>query len=423
MRRDKMRIARGTSTPTPVDHALLAAARRLSAFDPLGALDYVALRNDAAALMLRGVALAQLGQYPKARQLLRRAEGRLDAGNASMRARCLAALGEVALAERDLSAAGRALEAAAAALDALGDRLNALFVRLQLARRLVLLGDVAAADAAIRLLDVRGAPPHLRGLMALVQVDIDVRSLRPERARASLALGRSAAADANVAALTDEIERAVRDLEAPVARIVGAETHRFVTLDEVASLRLRAPLIVDACRREVRARDVVVTLVTRPMLLRLAVILGRAAAVGATRDELVVEAFDARRVSESLRVRLRVEIGRLRRELRDVATVSATKGGYALVPRRGTEVVVLVPPVAGEESAILALLRAGESWTTSALATAMGSAQRTVQRALAALLAEGRVEATGRGRSQRWVARPPAGYATNLLLVARPRSG
>src|SRR5205814_236380 len=92
--------------------------------------------------------------------------------------------------------------------------------------------------------------------------------------------------------------------------------------------------------------------------------------------------FGARFVDESHRARLRVEIGRLRRMLRPLTTITATRRGFALKPRSRSEVVVLARPVEEEHGAVLAFLADGESWSSSALALALGASQRTVQRAL-----------------------------------------
>jgi hypothetical protein len=406
-----------------MDPALGAAARALSAFDPLAALKRVALRDDAEALALRGVAMAQLGDYGAARKLLGRAARAFGRSDARARARCLAAQGDVALACRDVTEAGRALDAALIELDAQGDRLNALFVRLQRVRRLVLVGAVGEAAAMHGSLDLEGAPPRLRALADLVGADIAVRSLDPRGARAALARARRAARAARISSLSDEVERAARELDAPVARVVQAGAERLVGLDEVEGILRSRDLVVDACRRTMRAGGATVSLVTRPVLVALAVTLASALPGDATREALARAAFGSRRVTDSTRARLRVEIGRLRRTIAGLASVEASGQGYALRPRRRARVVVLLPPAPGEASALLALLRGGESWSTSALATALATSQRTVQRALTALRDEGRVEGIGRGRAQRWVARPPEGFATTLLLVVRGSSG
>jgi hypothetical protein len=137
-----------------------------------------------------------------------------------------------------------------------------------------------------------------------------------------------------------------------------------------------------------------------------------------SRDLLLARAFGAKFVDESHRARLRVEIGRLRRMLRGLADISATKRGFALVPQRGREVVVLARPVEEEHADVLAFLTDGESWSSSALAVALGASQRTVQRALDSLAAEGKVQSFGRARSRRWITPPVPGFTTILLLPA-----
>ncbi len=418
-----------------MDPALEAAARALSAFDSLGALRLVALRDEPHALALRGVAMAQLGDYGAARSLLVRASRALEGVDTLGHARCLAALGEVALARRDLAEVARWLEEALAALEANGDRPNGAFVRLQQVRRLVLVGAIADAATLHRTLDLGGAPPRIRALSDLIGADIAVRMLDPGAARAALGRAMKFGRVAAIPSLVDEIDRAARELDSPVARAFRAGEEELVNLDRVGAILRADGLVVDACRRTIREGDAVVSLVTRPVLLALAVTLARAWPGAATRESLAAAAFGARRVTESVRVRLRVEIGRLRRAMApladlvplarasslgvDCATSVVTSGGYALRPRGDAGVVVLLPPAEGEASALLALLRGGESWSTSALASAMGTSQRTVQRALMVLRDQGRVEGTGSGRSQRWVARPPEGFATTLLLVVR----
>jgi hypothetical protein len=406
-----------------MDTVLQAAARALSAFDPLAALRWIALREDPDALALRGIAAAQLSDYATARKLLGRAARAFEATDPTARARCLAAQGEVALASRDLKAAGVALTAASAELTRLGDHENALFVQLQLIRRLVLLGEVRSATQAHRAIGLRGASPKLSALAHLVGADIALRSLNSRAARACLSRARKAASAAGIASLNDEIEVTERELSAPAARVVEAGTERLIGLDEVENILRSKAFLVDACRRLIRSGNAIVPLVTRPVLLALAVSLGSAAPGDTLRETLAATAFGARRLNESTRVRLRVEIGRLRRMLVDLASVDATSAGFALRPHDDARVLVLLPPTSSEASAVMSLLRAGESWSTSALAAAMGASQRTVQRALIALRDEERVEGIGRGRTQRWIARPKEGFATALLLVSRAPNG
>jgi predicted ArsR family transcriptional regulator len=77
---------------------------------------------------------------------------------------------------------------------------------------------------------------------------------------------------------------------------------------------------------------------------------------------------------------------------------------------------VLAPPVDDEPAAVLAFLADGESWSSSALALALATSQRTVQRALEALEAGGKVQSFGRGRARRWTTPPLPGFTTTLLL-------
>lgn len=388
---------------------LAAAARALAAFDPLAALKLVALDDQPHALALRGVAMAQLGEYATARKLLRRAERGLVSIDPSARARCLGALGELALVERDLLGAVRALDAAAEALD---DRFNRAFVRLQRARCSVMLGELEEAEAVLASLDLRRAPARLRAIAALIESEIAVRKLRAREARSALERARRAA---EIPSLLAEVERAEQELAAPAARLVRDGREAPVTLAEVEALT--KPLVIDACRRQIRQGASVVDLVSRPVLLELACTLGLRGE--ATREELIAAAFGARRVNDSLRVRLRVEIGRLRRALGELAEVEATTAGFAL---RARSIAVLLPPAQGEASQVLALLRRGGAWSTSALAASIGLSQRAIQRTLVTLSEQGRVESVGGGRSSRWIAKPADGFATTLLLLARAPS-
>jgi hypothetical protein len=178
---------------------------------------------------------------------------------------------------------------------------------------------------------------------------------------------------------------------------------------------------VDACRHVVHHERTVVSLASRPVLFALARTLGEAWPGDVPRDTLIARAFGSQLTDESHRARLRVEVGRLRRVLRTLANVSATKRGFALAPRRPREVVVLARPLeerAEEHGAVLAFLADGESWSSSALALALRTSQRTVQRALDSLAAAGKVQSFGRGRARRWMTPPVPGFTTTLLLPA-----
>src|SRR5262247_37124 len=150
-----------------MDSLVAAAARALAAGDPLGALQRVALRDDPPALALRGIAMAQLGDYERARKLLRRAARGFGTRERLAQARCRVAEAEVALAARDLSGPARALDAAARVLDSLGDRANALYARLVGARRHLLVGELEAAEQTLAAVDADGAPPPLAARVEL----------------------------------------------------------------------------------------------------------------------------------------------------------------------------------------------------------------------------------------------------------------
>jgi hypothetical protein len=162
----------------------------------------------------------------------------------------------------------------------------------------------------------------------------------------------------------------------------------------------------------------VISLAKRPVLFVLARALGEAWPEDVPRDKLVARAFRLKLSDETHRARLRVEIGRLRKVLRPLADVSATQRGFALAPRRAREVVVLARPVEERHASVLAFLTDGELWSSSALALALGTSQRTVQRALDLLAAAGKVQPFGRGRARRWMTPPMPGFTTTLLLPA-----
>jgi hypothetical protein len=405
-----------------MDSLITAAARALAAGDPLGALKRVALRDDAAALALRGIAMAQLGEFARAKALLRRAARAFGPKEAVARARCVVAEAEIALVSRDLGLAAQALDAARATLEEHGDRVNAAHARQLEVRRLLLIGRVDEAERTLHAVDPSPFPPASRTVHELVVAGIAMRRLRTKAARAALDRAALAARQARIPALTAEVESASRVLGTPAARLIARGDRRDLLLEDVEALLASNALVVDACRLAVRHADTVISLARRPVLFGLARALGEAWPGDAPRAVLVARAFGSRFTDESHRARLRVEVGRLRRVLRALAGVSATKRGYALAPRRAGEVVVLARPLegsdAGEHASVLAFLSDGESWSTSALALALATSQRTVQRALDALAAAGKVHSFGRGRARRWVTPPVPGFTTTLLLPA-----
>jgi hypothetical protein len=401
-----------------MDSLITAAARALAAGDPLGALKRVALRDDPPALALRGIAMAQLGEYARAKELLRSAARAFGPKEAVARARCIVAEAEIALASRDLGWPAKMLDAARSTLEAHGDRLNAAYARYLEVRRLVLIGHLDEAERMLADLDPSPFPPAWRTVHALVVAGIAMRRLRTKEAREALARAERAAHQACIPALMAEVESASRALNTPAARLLSRGDERLLLLKDVEALLASKAIVVDACRNAVRDANTLVSLARRPVLFALARALGEAWPGDVPRDLLLARAFGARFVDESHRARLRVEIGRLRRMLRRLADISATKRGFALVPQRGREVVVLARPVEEEHADVLAFLTDGESWSSSALALALGTSQRTVQRALDSLAAAGKVQSFGQARARRWITPPVPGFTTILLLPA-----
>jgi hypothetical protein len=374
--------------------------------------------HGAPALALRGIAMAQLGDLVRAKELLRSAARAFGPEEAVPRARCVVAEAEIALAARDLGGSEKALDVARATLEEHGDRANAAHARYLVVRRLLLLGRLGEAERALAGLDPSPLPPALRTAHELVVAGIAIRRLRTQAARAALARAGHAARLARIPALTAEVESALRVLATPAARLLVQGEERLLRLEEVEAWLASKAFLVDACRHTVRDETGVVSLASRPVLFALARALAEAWPGDVSRDALVARAFGAKRADESHRARLRVEVGRLRRMLRSLADVSATKRGFTLLPRRAHEVVVLARPVEEEHAAVLAFLADGESWSSSALALALGTSQRTVQRALESVAAAGKVQSFGHGRARRWMAPPVAGFTTTLLLPA-----
>jgi tetratricopeptide (TPR) repeat protein len=401
-----------------MDSLITAAARALAAGDPLGALKRVALRDDAPALALRGIAMARLGDFARAKMLLRRAARAFGPREAVARARCVVAEAEIALVSRDLAFPAKALLSAGATLEAHGDHLNAAHARHLAVRRLLLIGRLDEAEQALAELDPAPMPPAIRAAHELVVAGIAMRRLKTASARAALTRAEAAARRAGIAELAAEVESAAKILDTPAARLIAQGEARPLLLEEVEALHHSEALVVDACRHAVRHGGSEVSLATRPVLFTLARALGEAWPDDVPREKLIARAFRGKEADESHRARLRVEVGRLRGALKALAGVNATERGFLLVPRGTSEVVVLAQPVEDAHSAVLALLADGESWSSSALALALDASQRTVQRSLDALAAAGKVQSHGRARARRWMMPPVPGFATSLLLPA-----
>jgi hypothetical protein len=401
-----------------MDSLITAAARALAAGDPLGALKRVALRDDAPALALRGIAMAQLGDLVRAKALVRSAARAFGKKEPVARAKCVVAEAEIALASRDLAWPTKALDAARTTLEEHGDRVNAAHARYLEIRRLLLIGRLSEAERTLATLDTGPLPAALSAVHELAVAGIAMRRIETKKARTALARAERAARVARIPALMAEIENAARTLNSPAARVIARNRERLLLLPDVETLLASEAFVVDACRYVVRARGREVSLATRPVLFALARALGEAWPGDAARDVLVSRVFRLKLADDSHRARLRVEVGRLRRVLKTIADVSATPRGFALKPRRASEVVVLARPVEEKHAAVLAFLSDGESWSSSALALALSASQRTVQRSLDALAATGKVQSFGRGRARRWMTAPIPGITTTLLLPA-----
>ena len=399
-----------------MDSLIAAAAHALATGDPLGALKRVALRNDAPALALRGIAMAQLGDFARAKALLRKAAGAFGPKEAVARARCIVAEAEIALVSRDLSFPAKALDTARTALERHGDRANAAHARHLEIRRLLLIGRLDEAESASARFDAAVLPPALRAAHELVVAGVAMRRLRIKTARAALAEATRAARQSGIPALMAEVESTMRIVNTPAARLIVPGDERLLLLEEVEALLGSGALVVDACRHVVRNANTTISFATRPLLFALARALGEAWPADVPRSTLLARAFRAKHADESHRARLRVEIARLRSKLKTLADVSATTAGFALAPRQARKVVVLAPPVEDQHASVLAFLADGESWSSSALSLALGASTRTVQRALDELAAAGKVQSYGRGRARRWITRPLPGFTTTLLL-------
>lgn len=401
-----------------MDLLIAAAARSLAAGDPLAALNRVALRNDAPALALRGIAMAQLGDLPRARALVRSAARAFGPKAVAAHAKCVVAEAEIALASRDLNWPARKLEAARKTLEAHGDAVNAALARYLEARRYLLIGRLEEAEHVLAGIDPAPLPPALQTTHELAAAGIAIRRIQAGAARGALARAAHYAGRAGIPALTAEVQGAADVLNAPAARLIARGRERPITLEQLEAMQTSEALIIDACRHTIRNRRIAVWFARRPILFTLAQLLGRAWPGDVPRDQLIAQAFRSRYPDESHRARLRVEVGRLRAMLEPLADVVATRQGFALTPAVEAEVLVLARPTEEKHAAVLALLANGGPWSSSALALALGASQRTMQRTLEALAAEGKVQSLGHGRARRWTTPSVPGFTTILLLPA-----
>src|SRR4029077_20963588 len=401
-----------------MDSLITAAVRALATGNPLNALNFIALRDDAPALALRGIAMAQLGDLSRAKTLLRRAARVFSPREPIARARCVVAEAEIALVSRDLNWPAKALDTAHDALERHGDRANAAHARYLKNRYPLLIGRLDEAERLLVSFDPTPLPSASQAAYQLVVAGIAMRRLRIKVASAALARAEAAARQARIAPLLAEVESATLVLDAPAARLIARGMERLLRLGDIETMLVSKALGFDDCRHVVCHSGKVISLKTRPVLFALARALAEAWPADVPRAVLLARAFRAKHADDSHRARLRVEIGRLRKVLGAAAGINATKVGFALAPRRARDVAVLAPPADDAHATVLALLADGEAWSSSALALALGASQRTVQRALDDLTADGKVQAIGRGRARRWMTPPVPGFPTTLLLPA-----
>jgi hypothetical protein len=384
-------------------HAEAAAA--LGRGDALRALGLTGTLEDGRALLLRGIAYAQMGDLPLARRTLERAMG-AGAGDRLIVARAHAALAEIELAAGKADRALGAARRAAVELERLGDRRNAAMQRLVVCRARVLLGDL---DGAWR--ELEDAPRELEDVAELVRAEVAMR--RVDAGEAARALDR--ARRSPHALLARAASATALELVKPIARLSDRGVLRAVSLAGVEEASSGDAFLLDACRRLVRAGRATIPLARRPILFELLLALVSSWPHDVERDELARRVFGARRPNESHRVRLRVEVSRLRKALEGIATLEPTSAGYALSSPRP---VLLLLPLTHDDGARLAILLSdGAAWSAQELAEHAGLSKRTVQRALAALVADGRALRTGGGKDTRY-AGAGGPIASRMLLLA-----
>ncbi len=383
------------------DAPLAAAARALALGDALSALKWLGRRADAPARAMRGAALSQLGEFVRAKAQLRAALRTLGPGDGLLRARCLAAEAEIALALGDLRWSAGPVARAVAELEAAGDSRNAAYLQLVAARAALRLGRPKDAERLLRHATFAPSAPLEQTVAELVRVELAAKRGDPDLLTSALA-GAGAAADrAAIPALVSEVARIRDHYEGPTSVIASRGKARTASFCEVCGLGRSAVVVIDGGGREVRLSGDCVSFARRPVLFELLRALAEVFPEPVPREVLISRAFGARRPNESHRIRLRVEIGRLRRFVRPRLEIIAGEPGYALSTTR--DVVLVMPLEESPASRVLSLMHSGERWSASSLALALDVSERTVQRSLGQLQSAGKVGAIGNGRGRRWV--------------------
>lgn len=393
--------------------ALVDAARALASGEPLRALALAGRDETASGRTLRGIAYAQLGDFELARESLEHVVARTK--DRRTRARARAALVEIDLHTAEPAAVVRAAKDSARELDRLGDARNAAMQRLVVARAEVLLGRLEEARHTVDEVLAAELPPDVRAVASLARAEIAIRSVAAMDARKALARARAFLDEAPNHALARALVALEEELSRPIARMLRDGALRDADLYTIEGASRGDVLLVDTCRRLALAGRVTIPLARRPVLFALLSALARAWPSSVPRDALAARAFDVRRVNESHRMRLRVEIGRLRKAMDGLgAEPVATADGYALAS--GRDVVVLFPSADDPAAHLALLLGDGAAWSVRSLAEHVGVSKSTAQRVLATLVKSGDVVRTGEGKHVRYV-RPGTPIASRMLLL------
>ena len=386
------------------------AARALARGEALAALSAVGRLDTPLALTLRGIAYAQMGDRELARKALERALA--TGSDPRVLARARAALVELGLEDADPETTARDALASSAELLACGDARNAAMQRLVAARAEVLRGRLGAARALVAEAEADALPADVRAVLALAAAEIAIRGLGATEARHALGRARMLLSAAPHALLGRALATLEAELVRPVARLERRGEQQAADLFAIEDAAQGDELLVDACRCLCLAGRAVVPLARRPVLFALLLALARGTEA---RDALVSAAFAVRRPNASHRQRLRVEIGRLRKELSGLgAAPVATPDGYRLASTR--PVVVLLPPTDDEGARLALLLGDGAAWTARNLAAHAGVSRSTAQRTLRMLVDGGTVTRRGTGRELRYV-RAGTPVASRMLLL------
>ncbi|MEM7309190.1 MAG: helix-turn-helix domain-containing protein [Planctomycetota bacterium] len=418
-------------SPPGAPHARGAGA--LARGEPLAALNAVAGRDDAHALAIRAIALAQLGEHGDARRLLEQVERAFAEGDQpAFRARARAALAELSAAERDLGTALAELEESARELADAGDGVNAAWLKLVRARLLVLLGDVPRArrliDEVRALADEgdQGGGALVRAAAELALAEACARELRAADALAALDRAEGWTRRAGLALLFREIDAQRAGLGRELARIEHRGEVRAATARDVEALLgdgdTPRRVVLDALRRRLIAPGgAVLDLARRGVPFDLLFELARAWPEPADAGSLVRALFAWDEPDESHLARLKTELARLRALLARAdapVAIEAEGGAWRLAPEGDAEVSLLTPLGEDRASLLEALLWDGAAWSARALAAAADRPLRSVQRELGALVDAGRVSALGGSRSMRYARLDPAlGFAPQMFLV------